>query len=318
MTDVTTVAAVDCGTNSTRLLIARVDGAGVHPVARAGRITRMGAGVDADGLLGAAAIGRVTAVLGEYARWWADVGVDRVAVTATSAARDAANVDDLRTAVHDVIGVDPVVLTGAQEAALTFAGATAGLRGRRVVCDIGGGSTELVVGDGAAQQWTSMPLGSVRLTERHLHTDPPMPAEYGALLADVDAVLRAQPDAFAAVDGEPLIAVAGTALTVAAVALAHHDDDFAAVDGTHLSRRAVAAVAEELAWLPSSDRLAYGPITPGREDLVVAGCLLLARLLEHFGFTAVRARVADLLDGTARQLADERWPPTPDAAPGRA
>jgi exopolyphosphatase/guanosine-5'-triphosphate,3'-diphosphate pyrophosphatase len=317
MADATTVAAVDCGTNSTRLLVARVDAAGVHPLARVGRITRMGAGVDATGVLDAAAIGRVTDVLADYARRWAAAGVDRVAVTATSAARDAGNVDQLRTAARAVSGVEPVVLTGAQEAALTFAGATAGLRGRRVVCDIGGGSTELVVGEVTAQRWTSMPLGSVRLTERHLHTDPPKPAEYGALLADVDAVLRTQPDAFAAVDGEPLIAVAGTALTVAAVALARHDDDLAAVDGAHLSRRAVAAVAEELAWLPTRDRAAYGPITPGREDVVVAGCLLLARLLERFGFTAVRVRVADLLDGTARQLAGGQWPPTPAVPPGR-
>lgn len=316
MLDSNLVAAVDCGTNSTRLLIARVDGADVDPVVRAERITRLGAGVDVGGRLDPAAIGRVTDVLAGYVRRWTEEAVDRVAITATSAARDAGNVDDLRAAVHDVTGVEPVVLTGAQEAALTFAGATAGLDGRRVVCDIGGGSTELVVGGGAADRWTSLQLGSVRLTERHLHNDPPTREQYSALLDDVEAVLDAQTDDFCAIGDEPMVAVAGTALTVAAVAL-RSDGGLHAVDGTHLSRRTVAAVAEELAWLPARDRLTHAPVAPGREDVVVAGTLLLARLLARFGFGTVRVRVADLLDGTARAVAAGTWPPGPGGAPGR-
>lgn len=316
MADPTLVAAVDCGTNSTRLLIARVDGAVVDPVAREGRITRLGAGVDAGGRLDPAAIARVTDVLAGYARRWAHEAVDRVAVTATSAARDAGNVDELVAAVRDVTGVEPVVLTGAEEASLTFAGATAGLDGRHVVCDIGGGSTELVVGDGAAERWTSLQLGSVRLTERHLHDDPPTWAQYATLLSDVDAVLEAQVDDFCAVGDEPMVAVAGTALTIAAVAL-RSDDGPQAVDGAHLSRRGVAAVAEELAWLPARDRLTHAPVAPGREDVIVAGTLLLAHLLDRFRFGTVRVRVPDLLDGTARAVATGAWPPGTDAAPDR-
>lgn len=316
MADPALVAAVDCGTNSTRLLLARVDGGVVHPVAREGRITRLGAGVDAGGRLDPAAIGRVTDVLAGYAARWTEARVDRVAVSATSAVRDAADADVFRDAVRDATGVEPVVLSGDQEAALTFAGASAGLAGRRVVCDIGGGSTELVLGDGAAQRWTSLQLGSVRLTERHLHDDPPTPAQYAALLADVDAVLDGQPDDFCADGDEPMVAVAGTALTIAAVAL-RSDGRLEAVDGTHLSRRSVAVVAEELAWLPARDRLAHAPVAPGREDVIVAGTLLLARLLDRFGFRTVRVRVADLLDGVAGAVGTGAWPPGQDATPAR-
>lgn len=303
------VAVVDCGTNSTRLLVARVDDQGVDPLVRRTAITRLGAGVDASGRLSEAAITRVGDVLDDYARRWRDAGATHVAVTATSAVRDATDAALFLTAVHDITGEDVTVLTGAQEAGLTFAGATAGTTGRRVVCDIGGGSTELITGDGTVDRWVSMQVGSVRLRERHLHRDPPSSGEYAALVAGIDEVLAHQDEVFAAADGHPLIAVAGTALTVAAVSTGATDPDVDAVDGTVLSAADVARVVEDLAWVPDARRLDHPPVVPGREDVIVAGALLLSRLLTRFGFDAVEVRVADLLDGIARRVADGAWPP---------
>jgi len=308
--DRSVVAAVDCGTNTTRLLLAHVGDTGVRPVGRWTALTRLGAGVDASGQLSAAAIARVGDVLRGYADEWRDAGATRVAVTATSAVRDTTDAAAFLAAVRDATGEDAVVLTGAQEAALTFAGATEGTRGRRVVCDIGGGSTELIAGDRSIDRWVSMQVGSVRLRERHLHGDPPSAEEYASLVAGIDRVLVDQADAFAATGGDPLIAVAGTALTVAAVARGATDPDVDAVDGTVLSTADVAQVVEELAWLPAAQRLTYPPVVPGREDVIVAGALLLSRLLTRFGFDAVEVRVADLLDGVARRVAGDTWPPT--------
>lgn len=303
------VAAVDCGTNSTRLLLARAGDGVVRPVVRRTAITRLGAGVDASGQLSAAAIARVVDVLRRYTGQWRDAGATRVAVTATSAVRDATDAATFLTAVRDTTGEDAVVLTGAQEAALTFAGATQGRRGRRVVCDIGGGSTELIAGDGAIDRWVSMQLGSVRLRERHLRGDPPTAKEYAALVAAIDDVSVDTDDAFAATGGHPMIAVAGTALTVAALAAGVTSPDVDSVDGTVLSVADVTQVIEELAWLPAAQRLTYPPVVPGREDVIVAGALLLSRLLTRFGFEAVEVRVADLLDGIAWRVAGGTWPP---------
>ncbi len=302
------VAAVDCGTNSTRLLIARVDDGTVHPVSRHTTITRLGAGVDATGSLTDAGITRVVAVLEGYARRWRDAGVTRVAVSATSAVRDSVNAGTFVAAVRRATGTPPVVLDGAQEAALTFLGATVGLAGHRVVCDIGGGSTELICGAGAVGHWVSLQLGSVRLRERHLHHDPPTAAEYAALCADVESTLDVVSDAFRPQDGRPLLAVAGTALTTAAVARRSTEADADLVDGTVLTADELAQVIEDLAWLPAAARLTYPPIVPGREDVIVAGALLLAGVAARFGFAAVQARVADLLDGVALRAAVGAWP----------
>jgi exopolyphosphatase/guanosine-5'-triphosphate,3'-diphosphate pyrophosphatase len=305
------VAAVDCGTNSTRLLLAHVNDRGVDPLVRRTALTRLGSGVDASGRLSEAAITRVGDVLADYARQWRDAGATHVVMTATSAVRDAIDTAAFLTAVRDITGGDVTVLTGAQEAALTFEGATAGTSGRRVVCDIGGGSTELISGDGTVDRWVSMQVGSVRLRERHLHGDPPSVGEYAALVDEIDDVLAGQGDAFAAAGGQPLVAVAGTALTVAAIATGATDPDVDAVDGTVLWSADVAQVIEDLAWLPAAQRLARPPIVPGREDVIVAGALLLSRLLTRFGFDAVEVRVADLLDGIARRVGDGAWPPAP-------
>lgn len=310
--DATLVAAVDCGSNSTRLLIARVDGCGrqLHTITRRTVITRLGAGVDATSRLSDAAIGRVLDVLDGYRARWRTIGVDRVAITATSAVRDAGNADQFVAAVTRRAGTAPTVLTGGQEAALTFEGATAGTSdAHHVVCDIGGGSTELIVGANGVAGWTSLQLGSVRLRERHLHHDPPTVMEYASLLADVDRTLARQPDAFAARSAAPLIAVAGTALTAAAVARRATDPDVDSVDGTVLTLPELVAVVEDLAWVPAAARLRLPPIRPGREDVIVSGAMLLARLAHRFGFARIRVRIADLLDATARRAAVGAWPP---------
>lgn len=304
------IAAVDCGSNSTRLLIAGVRGGVVEAVERRTTITRLGTGVDASGGLDDAAIDRVTAVLAGYAALWRDAGVTRVAVSATSAVRDASNAERFADAVHRVTGATPVVLSGRHEAALTFEGATAGDTGRRVVCDIGGGSTELITGEGVVDRWTSLQLGSVRLRERHVRHDPPTPVEYAALIADIDATLDAQSDDFRARGSRPLLAVAGTALTTAAVTRGSQDPDVDAVDGAILGIAELAQVIEDLAWLPAQARLEHPPIVAGREDVIVGGALLLFGLAERFGFTAVEVRVADLLDGIARRVAAADWPPS--------
>jgi exopolyphosphatase/guanosine-5'-triphosphate,3'-diphosphate pyrophosphatase len=247
-------------------------------------------------------------VIDNYAAQWRAEGIDDVAVCATSAVRDAANATRFLRAVERATGVTPVVLSGVEEAELTFAGGVAGMPGRHVVCDIGGGSTELIVGQGTPEHRVSLQLGSVRLRERHLHNDPPTVEEYAALIADVDAVLAGQPGVYAAEDDTPLIAVAGTATTLAAVAARVGPDMAGQIDNMLLTTAELAQVIERLAWLPARRRLLHPAIVPGREDVVVAGGLLLARVLDRFGFKAVRVRVADLLDGVAVRLAADDWP----------
>ena len=303
------VAVVDCGSNSTRLLLADVRDGALEPLRRVTAITRLGGRVDRSGRLADDAIARVTSVLGEYARHWRDAGAQRVAICATSAVRDAANGDAFVRGVARVAGTTPVVLSGLEEAGLTFAGAVAGRRHRQVVCDIGGGSTELIVGRATPEQRVSLRLGSVRLRERHLHHDPPTRDEYAELVAEVDTVLAGLPDVYAAGGLVPLVAVAGTATTLAAVAAGVHPDDVARVNGAVLSLPDLCQLVEDLAWLPARRRLEHPAIVPGREDVVVAGALLLVGIAGRFGFGAVEVRVADLLDGIALRLAGGHWPP---------
>jgi len=322
------VAVIDCGSNSTRLLLATVSGGRVLDAHRRTVITRLAAQVDRTGRLSDEAVDRVARVLKGFAERWRAEDVHDVAVCATSAVRDAANASLLVRAVEQATGVTPVVLSGVDEADLTFAG---GVRAsgsepaggdrwvrasgsepagtvRRVVCDIGGGSTELIVGRAAPEHRVSLQLGGVRLRERHLHSDPPTVDEYAALIADVDGVLERLPDVFMAEGDVPLVAVAGTATTLAGVAAGLDADAADRVDGMVLTAADVRQVLERLAWIPAHRRLLHAAVVPGREDVIVAGGLLLVRVLEHFGFAAVEVRVADLLDGIALRLAAGEWP----------
>lgn len=305
------VAVVDCGTNSTRLLIASVADGRVHSYERHTMVTRLGASVDRAGQLDDLAIARTVSAVRGYARRWRMRGVERVVISATSAVRDVDDADRFLEGVERAAGVRPMVLTGEQEARLTFIGASSAREdaGRRVVCDVGGGSTELVVGTHRPERWVSLRLGSVRLTERWLRHDPPTPDEYARLIADAEAGLAGLGADFTADGRALLIAVAGSPTVLAALYRGMTSFSEANVDGTVMQAAELAQVVEDLAWIPSSERLKTGVITPGREDVIVAGGLLLSTIMRLLGFVAVEVRVADLLDGLALQsVADEEDP----------
>ncbi len=301
----TRVAAVDVGTNSVRLLVADGDGGPfLTTVERHMTITRLGTGVDARGRLDDAALVRTLDCLAGYARRWRDVGAERVRITATSAVRDAADRERFFGGVRDRTGVDAEVLTGEQEAATAFRGATAAVTGEPpfLVLDIGGGSTELIVGDQQPWASTSRQLGCVRLTERCGFDDPPTAAQLAAATAAVDAELDAAAAVVDAGAARTLVGVAGTVTTVGAL---HLGLDAYLPERIHATRVPVDAVAEitgRLAAMTSAERAALGPMAPGREDVIVAGCVILERTLRRFRFDEVLVSEADILDGLALEL----------------
>ena len=296
------VAAIDCGTNTIKLLIADVVGQGLDVRVRETRMVRLGQGVDRTGRLADEALARAFAAIDEYAVLIRDHGVSRIRFCATSATRDAANGDVFAAGVRARLGVGPEVITGAEEAALAFDGAIRNLRTPPaepvLVVDIGGGSTELILGSsGSPDSAHSMDIGSVRLHERHLHTDPPTADEVAACVADIDAHLDACP-----VDvtrAATLVGVAGTVLTVVAVALDLPAYDRDAIDQTVLRVVEVRRVVDRLVALPVADRLALPPMHPGRADVIDAGALILARVLARAHVESLVASEADILDGIA-------------------
>lgn len=303
-------AAVDVGTNSVRLLVVGPDG---RPLTRQMTITRLGRGVDRTGRLDDASLGDTLEALRRYRHTWQDLGVDsrdgRVRIAATSAVRDAADRDRFFTGVRDLAGVEVEVLTGETEAALTFLGATSGVPAEPpcAVLDIGGGSTELVVGDrdGAVAGSVSLQLGSVRLTERLLASDPPTPDELAAARDEVAGQLGAA-DADLAEQGAPvagaasLVGVAGTVTTLTALHLGLEEYDGQVVHATRLPRPAVRELVDRLAGMTTAQRSRLGPVAPGRQDIILGGALILATVLDRYGFEEVIASEADLLDGLVR------------------
>jgi exopolyphosphatase / guanosine-5'-triphosphate,3'-diphosphate pyrophosphatase len=302
-TEQTRVAAVDVGTNSVRLLVA---GAGrpLERVERIMRITRLGKGVDATGHLDDESLAGTLAVIADYARRWTELGADRVRIAATSAVRDAADRDRFFAGVRERAGVEAEVLSGEQEAATAFRGATASVEadGPYLVLDIGGGSTELIRGDDRPRAWTSRQLGCVRLTERSLPGDPPTSTELAAARCVVDAELDPVEELVDPAAARTLIAVAGTATTLAALHLALDDYIPDAIHGTRMPRSAVAELTGRLAAMTARDRAALGPMAPGREDVIVGGAVILLRVMERFGFREVLVSEADILDGLALSL----------------
>jgi exopolyphosphatase / guanosine-5'-triphosphate,3'-diphosphate pyrophosphatase len=302
------VAGIDCGTNSIRLLVAdAVDGRLVD-VVREMRIVRLGEGVDRTGQLLPAAIERTRVALADYAATITAHGAQRLRMIATSATRDAANRDAFVTMVRDVLGVDPEVVSGAEEGALSFRGAADGLRGvngRLLVADIGGGSTELVLGEAAAPDALrsySMDVGCVRMTERHLRDDPPTPQQ---IRATVDELRAAIATAAAAVDltaPATFVGLAGTVTTIAAIALGldHYDAD--AVHGSVLSSAQVHEVTARLLAMTHDERAALPVMHPGRVDVIGGGALVLRTLIEATGASQVIASEHDILDGIALSL----------------
>jgi exopolyphosphatase/guanosine-5'-triphosphate,3'-diphosphate pyrophosphatase len=302
------LAAVDCGTNSVRLLVSEGQGRQRRVLDRRMTITRLGRGVDATGRLEPAAIDRTVEVLGEYRRALEDLGATAVRATATSAARDAANAEDFFVAAEAALGVRPELIGGDEEGHLAFLGATAELDpadGPFLVVDIGGGSTECVVGTTEPVAVRSLPMGCVRLTERHLTEDPPEPEGLSNAIAEAtelyDDLLREVPEVHAA---RTVIGVAGTVTTVAAVEIGLTEWDRDALHHFTLTRAAAEDVFRTLATEPLADRVHNPGLEPDRADVIVGGCCALVALYRTLGLDSILVSEADILDGLLYALAD--------------
>jgi exopolyphosphatase/guanosine-5'-triphosphate,3'-diphosphate pyrophosphatase len=302
----TRVAAIDCGTNSIRLLVADLpaNGGPLTEVTRLMEIVRLGQDVDRTGVLAPAAIERTRLALAGYAEQIERLGAARVRMVATSASRDARNAEDFRAMVTATLGHPPEVVTGDEEARLSFSGAVRGLPpARYLVVDIGGGSTEFVVGSSSVDAAISVDVGCVRITERHLHSDPPTPAEIAAATADVTAAVDR---ALRTVDGtgvDRVVGLAGSVTTVAAIALDLPRFDPERVHHAEVSTVDCARITAALLGMTAAQRLAIPVMHPGRVDVIGAGALILRTILERVGAASVIASEHDILDGIAWSLA---------------
>ncbi|AEV81834.1 exopolyphosphatase [Actinoplanes sp. SE50] len=299
------VAAIDCGTNAIRLLIADVDGDRLTDVTRRMEIVRLGEGVDRTGMLSPAAIERTRVALAGYAADIEKSEAVAVRMCATSASRDASNAGDFRAMVRGVLGIDPEVITGEEEATLSFLGAVKGLAapGPYLVVDLGGGSTEFVTGTDTVERAISMDIGCVRMTERHLHGDPPAAEELAAAQREVTVAVDT---ALAAVGGRAartLVGLAGTVATVAALAHDLPEYDSARIHHSAVSRAAVTRVTGELLGMTVERRLALPVMHPGRADVIGGGALIMRTIMERSGHDTVIASEHDILDGIAFGLA---------------
>jgi exopolyphosphatase / guanosine-5'-triphosphate,3'-diphosphate pyrophosphatase len=316
------VAAVDCGTNSLRLLVADVDldRAEMTDVARRMEIVRLGQGVDQTGRLAPEALTRMVGALREYADIIAGSAAQSVRMVATSATRDADNAAEFIRRVKEVLGVAPEVLSGAEEAMLSFTGATVELAadggGPFLVADIGGGSTEFVLGEAATVAATgtagpaqavsdaiSVNIGCVRMTERHLRGDPPTGDQVAAATADIDAALDKVADALPVRQARTLVGLAGSVTTVAAIAMGLPAYEAARIHHARVSAADVHAVSRALLAQTRTARSAIGVMHPGRVDVIGGGALVLDRIMERFGFDEVLVSEHDILDGIAWSLA---------------
>jgi exopolyphosphatase/guanosine-5'-triphosphate,3'-diphosphate pyrophosphatase len=332
------VAAIDCGTNSIRLLIADINstaddfertvsstGGSASPpspltdVAREMRIVRLGEGVDRTGRLSEAALDRTMTALSEYAELIGAAQPEVIRMVATSATRDAANSQEFTDRVVDVLGVPPEVISGDEEARLSFTGATRELAGTALaadgacpppylVADIGGGSTEFVLGGpgaaGAVGEVVSrsVNIGCVRLTERHLHTDPPRQGEIADTTADIEAALDQVAAFVPAAKADTLVGLAGSVTTVAASALGLPGYDSARIHHSRVSARRVQEIAVDLLGMTRAERAAIPVMHPGRVDVIGAGALILDRIMTRFEFAEVLVSEHDILDGIAWSL----------------
>lgn len=304
----TTLAAIDCGTNSTRVLISRGSGRRWTTLHRENTITRLGQGVDATGALDPAAIERSLAALRRYREAMDAHGVEAVRITATSAARDAANASDFFDPAEAIVGARPELISGAEEGQLTFAGATAELdpaTGPFLVVDIGGGSTELILGTTGVEAVTSLDLGCVRLTERHLHEDPPAPEELSNAISEAtDLFIEAFHQFPAMREANVLVGVAGTVSTVTAVELGLAEYDRDAIHHFRLEHAAVEDVFRTLATEALADRLHNPGLEPARGEVIVGGCCVLVSLFRTLGGPAMLVSESDILDGLVFSLAE--------------
>ena len=299
------VGVVDLGTNSTRLLVADVDGRHVQEVARRTEITRLGEGVDERRKLLPLPVARVRNVLSDYRRELERLGAERVLAVGTSAVRDAENGEAFLGEIEWSYGFATRLLSGEEEAELTLRGVTngRGLKNGTLVLDVGGGSTELI----AAGERVSVDVGSVRLTERHLYSDPPRSDELAAAAREAHAAL---PD----LDPSDAIGVAGTITSLAALELGGYDPQ--RVHGFRLSRAQVEAQLERLASLPLAERRELPGLEPERASVIVGGAIVVREVLDRYGLDGLEASERDLLHGAALEAADLPEPEERAAPPG--
>ncbi|WP_030165363.1 Ppx/GppA phosphatase family protein [Spirillospora albida] len=310
------VAAIDCGTNSVRLLIADIapgDG-GLTDVERRMEIVRLGEGVDETGRLSPAALDRTFTAMRGYAGLIERHGMEtgegpiKTRVVATSATRDAENRADFVAGVVDIFGVVPEVITGEEEAALSFTGATrelAALRPARpyLVVDIGGGSTEFVLGSSTVDAARSVDIGCVRMTERHLRDgDPPSPQQISNAVADIDAALARVRETVPVDEARTLVGLAGSVTTVSGIALDLPEYDPSRIHLSRITATQVHDVTRRLLHATRAERAALGVMHPGRVDVIGAGALILDRIMREYGFGAVVVSEHDILDGIAWSL----------------
>jgi exopolyphosphatase/guanosine-5'-triphosphate,3'-diphosphate pyrophosphatase len=301
----TPVAAIDCGTNSVRLLITTD---GKTQIERLMRITRLGQGVNATGRLDPTAIERTLTVLREFRAVIDKHGVTRIRMTATSAARDASNSDEFFIAARDVIGVDPELISGEEEGRLSFLGATADLDpddGPFLVCDIGGGSTEFIFGTTEPEATISVDIGCVRMTEAWLHSDPPKPEELSQALSVIelhcDDVLRAIPQIG---EAKTFVGLAGTVNAAAAVEIGMTTYDRDKVHHLRMTRAMVEDVFRTLATESLEDRKDNPGLEPERADVIVGGMCVLVTVMRRFGLREMLVSESDILDGLAMSILD--------------
>ena len=300
------VGVVDCGTNSIRLLIADIEGNNFREVTRQMQVVRLGQGVDETNQFHPDAISRTFAAVDLYAGEIARRGVEKIRFCATSATRDALNRAVFVDGVKERLGIEPEVISGEEEARLSFAGATREFNKSDapfLVVDIGGGSTEFVLGSDSVESAISVNIGCVRMTERHFRSDPPSADEIAIARSDIQNAIDI---AYASVDiksAKTLVAVAGTATTVAAAALELPEYDRYAIHLSHISSDQVHAVSNKFLTMTRDQRAALGYMHPGRVDVIGAGSLVLSEIMRATGAQEFVASENDILDGMAWSLA---------------
>ncbi|GAA2768950.1 MULTISPECIES: Ppx/GppA phosphatase family protein [Streptomyces] len=312
----TRVAAVDCGTNSIRLLVAEADPetGELTDLDRRMMVVRLGQGVDRTGRLAPEALERTFAACREYAGIIKEHGAERLRFVATSASRDAENRDEFVRGVLDILGVEPEVITGDQEAEFSFTGATKELAGDDrlpkpyLVVDIGGGSTEFVVGDDHVRAARSVDVGCVRMTERHLVrdgvvSDPPSEERIAAMRADIEAALDLAEQTVPLREARTLVGLAGSVTTVSAIAQGLPGYDSEAIHHSRVSYDRVREITEWLLRSTHAERAAVPSMHPGRVDVIGAGALVLLAIMERIGAQEVVVSEHDILDGIAWSVA---------------
>jgi len=294
------VAVIDVGTNSARLLVADVDGGVVSPVERRSTVTRLGRGVDLSGRLSAEAIEDACAAIGGYVDAYRELGAETVEAIATSAVRDAENGSAFVAELRERFALSARVLDGEEEARLTYLGATSAQPPTEptLVIDIGGGSTEMIVGTGAEISFhASLQAGVVRHSERHVGTDPPTVVELESLASDVRGLIESA--TVAGVEARAAIAVAGTPTSLAAVEMELEPYDPARVHGHVLSLPSIQRMLSQLASTPLAERVRIAGMHPDRAPTIVAGVVILVEAMRAFGLEQVSVSEQDILYGTA-------------------